>query len=238
MPGDEQITAVSDSTETMAKESTIQSCKTSVVPETLHKSSGSAVPGTHLCNTPLDPEGTGEWYVAILDHQKYTDTCCEYITKRFQEQHCTCYVPCKQEMHVYANRTKRMVTKYVIPRFIFVTGISENQAYTVVPEWPHVSMFLPDRARARVYGRLALAKVMHRDLLKLKHVIDNIPSADDVTFSPDQLQFDEQIKVVRGDLKGLEGGYYKSDDNDYLVFMLGKLGNIKVRVSIRDCALK
>ena len=64
------------------------------------------------------------------------------------------------------------------------------------------------------------------------------PSADDVTFSPDQLQFDEQIRVVRGDLKGLEGGYYKSDDNDYLVFMLGKLGNIKVRVSIRDCALK
>ena len=222
----------------MAKMSKNQPAKESVVTGKLHKSSGSAVPDAQAFNRQLDPEGTALWYVAILEHQKYTASCCEYIENLYREQGCVCYAPCKQEMHVYANRTKRMVTKLVIPRFVFVSGLSEDQAYYSVRDWPHVDMFMADRAKERSRGHIALAQIAHRDMVKLQNAVNGVRSADDITFTTENLAFDEQIKVVSGELRGLEGGYYKSGGDDYLVFMLGKLGNIKVRVSIADCALK
>ena len=106
-----------------------------------------------------------------------------------------------------------------------------------MPKWPHVDIFLPDRARERAGGRIALAKVQHKDLVKLQNAINEVDPAD-ITFTTENLAFDEQIEVVQGGLKGLEGGYYKDGGNDYLVFMLGKLGNIKVRVHVKDCRLK
>ena len=210
----------------------------SVVPDRLHKSSGSAVPAAKDYNGPLDPEGDDFWFVAILEHQKYSVKCCEYIEKHFEQQGCTCYVPSKQEVHRYANRTKRVVTKLIIPRFIFVTGISEEQAYHFVRDWPHVDLFMPDRAREREHGHVALAKIAHRDMVKLQNAISGVRSADDIEFTTENLTFDEQIQVVCGELKGLEGGYYKTANDDFLIFTLGRLGNIKVRVAISDCSLK
>lgn len=204
----------------------------------LHKSSGSAVPDAKDYNRQLAPDDDRTWLVAILEHQKYTASCCEYIEKTFQEQGAICYVPSKQERHVYANRTKRMVTKLIIPRLIFVTGISEEQAYYAVRDWPHVDMFMADRAKERTRGHIALAQIAHRDMVKLQNTINGIRSAEEISFTTENLAFDQQIKVVCGELRGLEGGYYKSEGTDYLVFMLGKLGNIKVRVSISDCELK
>ncbi|MBQ8711652.1 MAG: hypothetical protein IJ551_02330 [Prevotella sp.] len=222
----------------MAKTNTSQPEKESVVTDKLHKSSGSAVLDVKDYNRQLAPDEDKEWLVAILEHQKYTVSCCEYIEKEFQEQGCTCYVPSKQEEHRYANRTRRTVTRLIIPRFIFVSGISENQAYRFVRDWPHVEMFMPDRASKRRGGHIALARIAHGDMLKLQNAINGIKSADDIAFTTENLAFDEQIKVVSGELEGLEGGYYYTENNHFLVFTLGKLGNIKVRVSIDDCTLK
>ena len=224
--------------ETMAEEIKNQQDAKSVVPERMHKSSGFAVPSANRYDIPLDPTEEREWLVAIIEHQKYTASCCEFIRDFFGKQTCTCYVPCKQELHTYPNRTKRVVTKFIIPRYVFVSGISEEIAYSFVSQWPHVNMFLPDRARDRKGGRVLLAKIQQKELVKFQNVIKEVASADDITFTTRDLVFDEHIEVVRGGLKGLEGGYYKDDGGDSLVFMLGKLGNIKVRVSIKDCRLK
>lgn len=213
-----------------------KSQKESVVPQQVHKSSGSAVPDGKDYNIALDPEEHHVWFVAILQHQKYTTSCCDYIEKTLSGA--CCFVPSKEELHVYPNRTRRKVRKYVIPRFVFVTGITEDEAYYFVPQWTHVDLFMPDRARARTGGHVPLARITHREMLQLQKAINGSRSADDITFSTDDLKFDEQIEVVSGELRGLEGGYYKDAGNDYLVFMLGKLGNIKVRVSIADCSLK
>ena len=220
----------------MAKDNRKNDPKESIGAEILHKSRGFAVSDEKDYNITLDPEEEHFWFVAILEHQKYTSSCCKYIEEAFNG--CQCYVPRKEELHVYPNRTKRMVNKYVIPRLVFVTGIDEEQAYHFAPKWPHVQIFMPDRARERTHGHVALAKINHPDMVRLQNAINGIKSADDISFTTENLAFDEQIEVVSGDLKGLEGGYYKDEGNDYLVFMLGKMGNIKVRVSIADCSLK
>ena len=105
-------------------------------------------------------------------------------------------------------------------------------------DWPHVDLFMPDRSKERAFGRVALAKIRHKEMVNFQKAINEVESADDILFTTENLVFDEQIEVVKGGLKGLEGGYCQDSGKDYLVFMLGKLGNIKVRVSIKDCKLK
>lgn len=222
----------------MALKRTSQSKNESVVSVQLHKSSGSAVPSDKDYNTTLDPQEENIWFAALLSHQKYTTTCCQYIENAFKEQGCRCFVPSKEELHRYPNRTKRMVRKYIIPRMIFVTGIDEEQAYRFVRDWPYVDIFLPDRAKQQVKAHIPLAQIKQNDLVKLQHVIQGACSADDISFTTENLTLDDEIEIIYGDLRGLSGNYYHDAVNDYLVFAMGRLGNIKVKVSKKDCKLK
>ena len=132
-----------------------------------------------------------------------------------------------------------MVRKFIIPRMVFVTGLSEEQAYHFVREWPYVDIFLPDRAKKeRAHRHVPLARISQRELVKLQRVIQGASSADDITFTTDHLTLDDEIEVAYGDLRGLSGNYFHDADSDYLVFALGRLGNVKVKVSKRDYILK
>ena len=223
----------------MAEKKQNLSQKESVVPaEMLHKSSGSAVPDAKDYNIVLDPQESHVWFVAMLAHQKYTTQCCQYIENAFRHQDCRCYVPSRDELHRYPNRTKRMVRKFILPRMVFVTGIDEEQAYHFVRDWPHVDYFMPDRAKQRTHVHVPLAQISQSDLVHLQQVIQGAASADDISFTTEHLTLSDEIEVVYGDLRGLSGNYYNDAANDYLVFALGKLGNIKVKVSKKDCKLK
>ena len=212
--------------------------KESVVSNMLHKSSGSAVPSAKDYNIALDPQESNIWFVAMLAHQKYTNLCCQYIENAFRHQGCRCYVPSREELHCYPNRTKRMVRKFILPRMVFVTGIDEEQAYNFVREWPYVDYFMADRAKQRTHVHVPLAQISQHDLVRLQQVIEGAASADDITFTTDKLTLEDEIEVIYGDLRGLSGNYYHDASNDYLVFALGKLGNIQVKVSKKDCQLK
>ena len=229
---------------TMAEKETKQDKKASIVAGTLHKSSGSAVPaanpsptgsqaaGDYNYQLSLDDESI--WYVAVLSHQKYTVSGCEYIEKTLPGS--KCFVPAKEEWKVYPNRTRRKVRKYVIPRMIFVTGTTEAEAYSFAPQCPYVDYFLPDRAKKRT-GRVRLAEIPHSDLVKLQNAINGISKASDIEFTTEHLHFDDTIQVVQGSLAGMEGGYFTDGGKDYLLLMIGNLGNIKVKVSKKDCIL-
>ena len=85
---------------------------------------------------------------------------------------------------------------------------------------------------------VALAQVRGQELVRLQNAINGVRSAEDITFMLDNLKPDRQIRVVRGNLKGMEGGYLRMDGDDFLVITLGSMGNAKVRVSLADCELK
>lgn len=121
---------------------------------------------------------------------------------------------------------------------IFVTGIDEEQAYRFVRDWPYVDIFLPDRAKQQVKAHIPLAQIKQKDLVKLQRVIQGTSSADDISFTTENLTLDDEIEIIYGDLRGLAGNYYHDAVNDYLVFAMGRLGNIKVKVSKKDCQLK
>lgn len=191
----------------------------------LHKPSGSAVPGR-------------QWFVALLTHQKYTDTCVEYLSKSPATASWETYIPRKKVLHVYPNRTKRMVLCYFIPRMLFISGMEEQVAYDHVRTNPYIELFLPERAMPRTTaGRLKLAQVADRDIERLRKAIEGVANEDDIVLTKETLTSDSVIEVRDGALAGLFGSYVQDADNHFLCFALGRLGNVKVKVDIKHCTL-
>lgn len=191
----------------------------------LHKSRSSAVSGRI-------------WFVALLTHQKYTDACVNFLRNNPETSQWESYVPRKKVLHVYPNRTRRMVDQYFIPRMIFVSGMEERVAYEHVRHNPYIDFFLPERAMPRTTaGRLCLAQVPDRDLDRLRMAIDAIDTLEDIELTKETLTSDSMIEVKEGQLAGLYGSYVHDRDKHFLCFALGRLGNIKVRVNITSCTL-
>ena len=196
----------------------------------LHKSSAF---GVSDANETAPEKPLGEWYVAIVKHQKYMMLCRDYLEK---EQH-DVYIASRKELHVYPNRTKRYVEKCVIPRYVFVQLDKDIEAFQLVGKCPFIDLFLPDRAKKRdtSTGRIALATISHQAMDTLRQAVANVESVEAITFTDEQLKLSGSIEAVRGKLKGIKGGYLHQAKKDYLVITLGKAGNIKVQIPIEDC---
>ena len=189
-------------------------------------------------NLTAENASTRTWFVALLTHQKYTDSCVNFMSKSPTTAAWDVYVPRKKVLHVYPNRTKRKVDRYFIPRMLFVSGISENDAYEHVRHNPYIELFLPERALPRTAaGRLQLAQVPDRDLERLRQTIEAAAAEDDIEITKENLTSDSVIEVCDGHLAGLYGNYVNDADNHFLCFALGRLGNIKVKVDIKRCIL-
>ena len=178
------------------------------------------------------------WFVALLTHQKYTDSCVNFLAKNTETASWNVYVPRKKVLHVYPNRTKRKVDRFFIPRMLFVSGMEEKEAFEHVRNNPYIEMFLPERALPRTdAGRLQLAQVPDSDMVRLRQAIEAIAAEDDIEITKENLTSDSVIEVCDGNLAGLYGNYVNEADNHFLCFALGRLGNVKVKVDIKRCIL-
>ena len=178
------------------------------------------------------------WFVALLTHQKYTDSCVNFLAKNTETASWNVYVPRKKVLHVYPNRTKRKVDRFFIPRMLFVSGMEEKEAFEHVRNNPYIEMFLPERALPRTdAGRLQLAQVPDSDMVRLRQAIEAAAAEDDIEITKENLTSDSVIEVCDGNLAGLYGNYVNEADNHFLCFALGRLGNVKVKVDIKRCIL-
>ena len=178
------------------------------------------------------------WFVALLTHQKYTDSCVNFLAKNTETASWNVYVPRKKVLHVYPNRTKRKVDRFFIPRMLFVSGMEEKEAFEHVRNNPYIEMFLPERALPRTdAGRLQLAQVPDSDMVRLRQAIEAVAAEDDIEITKENLTSDSVIEVYDGNLAGLYGNYVNEADNHFLCFALGRLGNVKVKVDIKRCIL-
>ena len=178
------------------------------------------------------------WFVALLTHQKYTDSCVNFLAKNTETASWNVYVPRKKVLHVYPNCTKRKVDRFFIPRMLFVSGMEEKEAFEHVRNNPYIEMFLPERALPRTdAGRLQLAQVPDSDMVRLRQAIEAAAAEDDIEITKENLTSDSVIEVCDGNLAGLYGNYVNEADNHFLCFALGRLGNVKVKVDIKRCIL-
>lgn len=137
------------------------------------------------------------WYVAIVNNNTEKASA-EKLTKAGIEH----YLPTQIEHKVWKNGRKAKVVRVIIPCTIFIHCTDKERLEMV--RLPYISRFMTDKAKSAA-GTLSkpLAIIPEHQIENLKFMLgqSDIP----VTIGTCTFQKGDKVRVIRGNLKGLEG---------------------------------
>ena len=167
-----------------------------------------------------------KWFVAVVGRN--TEKACR---ERLTEQGYESYVATQQEMRVWRTGKKKQVERVLISNLLFI-HVTERERREVV-NLPYIKYFLTDKAEhANDFGRHPLAVIPDSQMNMLRFMLYNADSP--VTFTAEPLHLGDHIRVVRGQLAGLEGRVTRDGSGTYLVVTLDLLGSAMVSISTDD----
>ena len=176
-----------------------------------------------------EPTGVGgavgvsgaKWFVAIVKHNT-EKAVGEKLTKMGYET----YVPIQTEYKVWRNGRKAKVDRVVIPSVVFIRCTERERR--VVVTLPFVNRFMTNKAGTTAAdGNKPLAIIPDRQIAKLRFILCN--SDTPVEFSSRIYRKGDIVRVIRGNLRGLEGEVHSIDDkNSELIISLDCLGNARL----------
>jgi hypothetical protein len=176
-----------------------------------------------------EPTGVGgavgvsgaKWFVAIVKHNT-EKAVGEKLTKMGYET----YVPIQTEYKVWRNGRKAKVDRVVIPSVVFIR-CTERERRVVVSS-PFVNRFMTNKAgTSEPAGNKPLAIIPDHQIAKLSFILCN--SDTPVEFSSRIYRKGDIVRVIRGNLRGLEGEVHSIDDkNSELIISLDCLGNARL----------
>ena len=180
----------------MAQEKNISenACESPVVE---HKDSGLAV-------------SNAQWYIAECKPTRER-TIREMLKKAGYEA----YVASQKEKHRYKSGNIRIVEHVILPGRVFV-NTEEKSLVDIMTSFSSVYRFLINKAAgADKFGNKPFAFVPKGDMNRLQCMLDS--SANPVIITDMRLALDQEVKVVSGPLKGLEGKFYREGSATYIV---------------------
>lgn len=178
---------------------------------------------THT-SSPVDVTGDREahpkHWIAVL-----VQMCTERkVGEKLSKLNIENWVPTQSEVHQWSDRKKR-VLRVVIPMIVFVRV--DNVEETQLKSLSFINKILS------YPGQKNAAIIPDEQIERLKFMLNNAES--NVELNNNQLQIGEQVKVVRGSLKGLEGELHIIDtDKMMVVIRIECLGCACVKVSSAD----
>jgi transcription antitermination factor NusG len=186
-----------------------------VVPVPSGVGSGVAVPKT-------------QWYVAKTNRNNVEKATAERLTRQGYE----CYVATQQMIRIWQNGRRKKVDHVVIPSTVFIRCTEEQRLQAAYD--PNISRFLTDRASQSESGNSKrIATIPDAQMERMKFMLgqSDIP----VGFTPVRYHNGDKVRVIRGNLAGLEGLVIKATDNkSELVVSVDLLGSAKLTVNTTD----
>lgn len=167
-----------------------------------------------------------KWFVAIVNsrHEKAVG---ENLAKNGVET----YVATQKEMHLWANGRRKLVDRVVIPSMVFVK-CSEKERRQIV-NLPYINRFLVNRAADSGGLNKPVAVIGEAEMKKLKFMLGQSDSP--VEFVPTEFRVNDTVRVIRGNLSGLEGEIRENSDGSHiLVVSLSLLGGATVYIQPQD----
>lgn len=167
-----------------------------------------------------------KWFVAIVNprHEKS-------VAEKLLGNNVESYVASQQEMHVWANGRRKLVDRVVIPSMVFVK-CSEKKRRQIV-SLPYILRFLVNRSADSGGLNRPVAVIGDSEIEKLKFMLGQSDSP--VGFAPGEFHVKDNVRVVRGSLRGLEGEIRESPDGNHtLVVSLSLLGGATVFIRPED----
>lgn len=181
--------------------------------------------GVVSCETPFvdvtsDREARPKYWVAVL-----VQMCTEKkVGERLTKLHIENYVPTQKEVHQWSDR-KKYVERVVIPMVVFVRvdEVLEKQLKTY--SFIYKLLSYPGSKNAAV--------IPEEQIESLKFMLNHADS--NVELNNNLLQIGEEVRIVRGSLKGLEGELHVVDmDKMMVAIRIECLGCACVNVALTD----
>lgn len=180
-------------------------------------------------NIPATSEEKLYWFVAIVKHN--TEKACG---EKLQQLGYEAWVPTQQERRVWKDGRVKMVDRIVLPSYVLV-HVTEQQRLKEVVRLPFIFRFMPSMAGkgGRLRSVSPVAIVPEKEIDTLRYMLGN---ADDlVTFDRPPLHVGDNVRVARGNLRGLEGVVAKAEDgSSYIYVVMESLGCAKVKVDPKN----
>lgn len=168
-----------------------------------------------------------KWFVAIVNprHEKT-------VADKLQKINLETYVAIQQEVHQWANGRRRKVDRVVIPSMVFVK-CSEQERRRIVT-LPYILRFLVNRSGSSENGlNKPVAVIGEAEMEKLKFMLGH--SDTPVEFVPTEFRIHDTVRVIRGNLAGLEGEIRANSDGTHtLLVSLSVLGGALLHIHPHD----
>lgn len=167
-----------------------------------------------------------KWFVAIVNSRHERS-----VGDKLREINIETYVATQQEMHVWANGRRKMVDRVVIPSVVFVRCTEQERRHIVT--LPYINRFMVNRSRRSGSLSRPVAVVGDAEIEKLKFMLGQSDSP--VDFAPTEFHVNDSVRVIRGNLRGLQGEIRRNSDGTHtLVVCLAMLGGATVFINPRD----
>ena len=171
-------------------------------------------------------EGDRFWFVAVVNRNSE-----KIIRERLQQKGYDAYVASQQEEHCWANGRKKKVERVLITARIFIR-LTEPERREVV-HLPYINYFLTDKAMSvNKFGTHPLAVIPDREMQMLRFMLCNADAP--VDFVTTHFREGDNIRIIRGALKGFEGEVARFSGETYAFVRLSLLGAALTRVTPQD----
>lgn len=175
-----------------------------------------------------------KWYVAVVSNNTEKSCMAKLLRLGYDV-----YVPVQREMRRLKDGRRKFVDRVVIPSRVFIR-CTETERRKQVVTLPFIKRFMTDRASAvNEFGVHPVAVVPDAQLQKLRFILFN--SASPVTVEPFPMRLGDKVRVIRGNLVGIEGSIVRCDGgakddsgNLDIVVQLDVLGCARMSISRND----
>lgn len=167
-----------------------------------------------------------KWFVAIVNsrHEKS-------VADKLHKINVETYVATQPEVRVWANGRRKKINRVVIPSMVFIrcTEVERRNLVTL----PYINRFLVNRSAESGGLNKPIAVINDAEIEKLRFILGN--SESPVSFMPTEFRINDNVRVIRGNLRGLEGEIRKNFDGTHsLVVSLALLGGATVIIHPLD----
>ncbi len=170
--------------------------------------------------------GSPKWFVAIVNsrHEKK-------VAQYLEEAGVETYVALQKELRVWKNGRRKLIDRVVIPSVVFIR-CNETRRRELV-ELPYINRFMVNRAVVTDSGRRPVATIPAHQLSVLRFMLGQ--EDHPVRFEPTAFKVTDNVRVIRGKLRGLEGRIMSMDDGTHILTVgLDLLGGASVRIDPTD----
>lgn len=167
-----------------------------------------------------------KWFVAIVN-SRHEKSAAESLLNYDVE----CYVATQKEMRIWKNGRRKIIDRVVIPSMVFVRCTEKDRRHIV--GLPFINRFMVNRASETNGMNKPVAVIGDSEIEKLKFMLGQ--SDYQIEFVPAVFRIRDNVRVIRGSLRGLEGEIQNNPDGTHcLIVSIPMLGGAIMHIDPTD----